>query len=242
MTRLLQSTLEASGLEWRALRNHVPCMAHIIQLAIGGFMSSFGFRGRTQSWEAHDRDQQFGENESVDFGQSQRLRMEGNARIDKLSAMKPGVAKIIEKVRISRYFESPETDLHIAENASCIDYANTWSSKRVPWLSKKQGPHPGTSNYGVEDPFELNPGVARVGLPITCIHMRVAIKPKIQWLPATLHNWRWMDHCEECHGCVQAMQILVPVDVEQAYIHTAWRYHSVQWYVRSNGWRDARCV
>jgi len=132
MTRLLQSTLEASGLEWRALRNHVPCMAHIIQLAIGGFMSSFGFRGRTQSWEAHDRDQQFGENESVDFGQSQRLRMEGNARIDKLSAMKPGVAKIIEKVRISRYFESPETDLHIAENASCIDYANTWSSKRVP--------------------------------------------------------------------------------------------------------------
>jgi len=45
--------------------------------------------------------------------------------------MKPGFAMILEKVRISRYFESADTHLHIAENACCIDYANTWSSKRV---------------------------------------------------------------------------------------------------------------
>jgi hypothetical protein len=45
--------------------------------------------------------------------------------------MKPGLAKIIEKVRISWYFESSETDLDIAENACCIDYAHTWSLKRV---------------------------------------------------------------------------------------------------------------
>jgi len=45
--------------------------------------------------------------------------------------MKPGLAKTIEKVCISRYFESAETDLHIAENACYIDYANTWLSKRV---------------------------------------------------------------------------------------------------------------
>jgi hypothetical protein len=45
--------------------------------------------------------------------------------------MRPGLATIIEKVHISRYFESPEADLHIAENACCINYANAWSPKRV---------------------------------------------------------------------------------------------------------------
>jgi len=45
--------------------------------------------------------------------------------------MRPGFAKIIEKVRISWYYESPEIDLHIAVSACCIDYADTWSLKRV---------------------------------------------------------------------------------------------------------------
>jgi hypothetical protein len=76
-------------------------MAHIIQLALGEFMSSLGVKGCTKSWEAHERDQQFGENENIDIGKSQRLRKEGNTRINKVSAMKPGLAKIIEKVRIS---------------------------------------------------------------------------------------------------------------------------------------------
>jgi hypothetical protein len=122
MTCELQSTLEGSGIEWPALRNHIPCITHIIQLALGAFMSSLGVKGRTKSWEAHERDQQFGANESIDIGKSKRLRKEGNARISKVSAMKPGLAKIVEKVRISRYFESPETDLRIAQNACCIDY------------------------------------------------------------------------------------------------------------------------
>jgi len=101
MTRELQSTLEASGIEWPALRNHIPCMAHIIQLALGAFMSSLGVKDRTKSWETHEHDQQFGENESIDIGKSQRLRKEGDARINKVSAMRPGLAKMIEKVRIS---------------------------------------------------------------------------------------------------------------------------------------------
>jgi len=50
--------------------------------------------------------------------------------------MKPGLVKIIEKVQISRNFESPETDHHITANACWIDYADTRSSKRVHWLSK----------------------------------------------------------------------------------------------------------
>jgi len=50
--------------------------------------------------------------------------------------MGPGIAKIIEKVRILTYYESSETDLLIAENASCIDYADTCTLKQVYSLSK----------------------------------------------------------------------------------------------------------
>jgi len=106
-------------------------MAHVIQLALGAFTSSLGVKDRTKSWEAHERDQQFGENESTDIGKTQRLRKEGNARINKVSAMRPGLAKIIEKLCISTYFECAETDLQIAEDACCIDYADTWSPKGV---------------------------------------------------------------------------------------------------------------
>jgi len=70
MTHELQSTVEASGIESPALGNPIPCMAHVIQLALGAFMSSLGVKGRTKSWEAHERDQQFAENESIDIGKS----------------------------------------------------------------------------------------------------------------------------------------------------------------------------
>jgi len=76
-------------------------MAHIIQLALGVFMSSLSVKGHTKSWKAHERDQQFGENESIDIGKSQRFRKEGMARIIKVLAMRPGLSKIIEKVSIS---------------------------------------------------------------------------------------------------------------------------------------------
>jgi hypothetical protein len=75
----LQSTLEASGIELPALRNHIPCMAHVTQLGLGAFMSSLSVKVHTQFWEAHERDQQIGENESLDIGKSQRLRQEENA-------------------------------------------------------------------------------------------------------------------------------------------------------------------
>jgi hypothetical protein len=101
MSRELLSTLEASGIEWPALSNQIPCMVHVIELALGAFISSLGVVGRTKSWEAHEHDQQFGDNESIDIGKSHRLRKEGNARINKVSAMRPGLATIIEEVRIS---------------------------------------------------------------------------------------------------------------------------------------------
>ena len=155
-------------------------MAHVIQLALGAFKSSLGVKGRTRSWEAHECDQQFGKNESIDNGKSQRHREEGNTRINMVSAMGAGLAKIIGKVRTSRYFGSAETDLPTAENACCIDYANTWSTKRVCRPSKSQCQHCGTTNYECEDTLELVAGVTRGGLLITGSHMSVASKSKIQ--------------------------------------------------------------
>jgi len=76
-------------------------MGHVLQLVLDAFMSSLGVKGRTKSCEAHVRDQQFGENASIDIGRSRRHRKEGNARINNLSGMKPGLVKIIEKVHIS---------------------------------------------------------------------------------------------------------------------------------------------
>jgi len=62
MTHELQSTLEASGIEWPLLRNHVPCMAHGIPRALGAVMRSLGVKGSTESWDVYEFDQQFGEN------------------------------------------------------------------------------------------------------------------------------------------------------------------------------------
>jgi len=96
MTRELQSTLEASRIEWPALRYHIPCMADVIERVVGAFMSSLGVKGCNKPWKAHECDQQFGQNESINIGKSQRLQNGGNARINKVSAMRPGLAKIIE--------------------------------------------------------------------------------------------------------------------------------------------------
>jgi hypothetical protein len=101
MTPALQSSLEASGIECPALRNHISCMAYVIQLALGAFIISLGVLLHTKSWEAPECHQQFGENESIDIRKSQSLRKEVNARISKVLAMRPGLAKIIEKVCIS---------------------------------------------------------------------------------------------------------------------------------------------
>jgi hypothetical protein len=107
-------------------------MVHVIQLALGAFMSILHVKGHTKTWAAYQRDQHFEENESTDIGKMQRHRKEGNVRINQVSAMRLGLAKMIEKVRISTTFESAETDLHLAGIACCIDYADTWMSKQVP--------------------------------------------------------------------------------------------------------------
>jgi hypothetical protein len=93
MTWELQSTLHAPGIVWPAMRNHMPCMAHIIQLLLGARMCSFVVKGHNKSSEADQRDQQFEDNESTDIGKNNRHREERNTRINKVLAMQPDLAK-----------------------------------------------------------------------------------------------------------------------------------------------------
>jgi len=239
MTRERQSTLEASLIMWPALRNHIPCMAHGIRQALCAFMSSLGVYGRTRSREAHKHNQRFGDNVTLDNEKSPRLRKEGNARINKMSATNPGLARIIEKVCTSRCCESPETDLLKAENGCCIDCVNTWTLKRVHWQSNSLCQNRSTPDFGSEDMLEHDSGVTQPGILITGIQARVASKSKIQCMLATLRNSGRMDHCEVCNGCVEAIPILDPVDVEEAYSHIASLDHSIKRHVRSHGQRNA---
>ena len=176
MSRELQSTLHTFGIELPALRNHIPYMAHIILLALGAFMRRLSIKGHTKYWEARERDGHCGENECINIRKSQRLQKEGNGRINKVSAMRSGFAKIIEKVHISRYFECPETDLHIAEKACCIDYADTCSSNGVldfPNAKVRITPLP---IMHCEGTLEVDTGVALASLPITRLHPPLAPK------------------------------------------------------------------
>jgi len=75
-------------------------MVHVIQLALGASRMNLGVKGRIQPWEPHERDQQFGEDESTAIGKSQRLRKEGNASIQLVLTMRADLAKKIDKVRI----------------------------------------------------------------------------------------------------------------------------------------------
>jgi hypothetical protein len=54
-------------------------MAHVIQLGLGAFTSNLRVKGHTKSWEAHERDEQFGENKGAPTTNIQKLRKIGNA-------------------------------------------------------------------------------------------------------------------------------------------------------------------
>jgi len=239
MTRELQSTHVASGIECPGRRNHTPCLTHVIQLALGEFMSRLSSKGPTKSWEAHQRNQQFGENECKAIGKSRRRWQEGNARINQVSAMRPRFGKILKKVLISIHFERPETDLHIAGNAWCIYYTDSWLSKWVLWLLKSQRTNPNTTYHGCDNTVKSNTGGAWASLPITRIHPQVAQQSKIQWLLASLHNTRWMDHCQVRHAHFKAIVRVDPVDAKKAYGYSASHYGCLQWHVRQYGWRYA---
>jgi hypothetical protein len=69
----LHTTLVASGIDWCTFRNHIPCIAHVIPLALSAFLSCLGVKCCAKVWKAHERDQQFWVNECTDIEKSQRL-------------------------------------------------------------------------------------------------------------------------------------------------------------------------
>jgi len=192
-------------------------MAHIIQLGLGVLMNNLGVIDCTKFWEADERDKQIGENNSIDIGKSQKLWMEGNARINEVLAMRPDLAKIIEKKRMSGSSAYPQTNFHIAVTTSCLDYADTWSSKLVHWLSNSHSPNPSTVQYTCEERVEFDDGFTWVSLPITRIHIQLAQACNIGWIPTTLHNTREMDHRVVRTGSIMAIPVLDSVAVAKAY-------------------------
>lgn len=60
-------------------------------------MSIRGVKGHTKSWAIHEPNQQWRGNESIAIAKSQRIQKEDNARINQVSAMRPGLASITEK-------------------------------------------------------------------------------------------------------------------------------------------------
>src|SRR5207302_7667732 len=41
LTQALNNALGSLSIEWSPIENHIPCIAHIVQLILGAFMSSF---------------------------------------------------------------------------------------------------------------------------------------------------------------------------------------------------------
>jgi hypothetical protein len=148
-----------------------------------------------------------------------------------VSTMQPGVAKIIEKVPIWRHCEWTETDIDIAENVGGINYTDTWSSKRVNWLSKSQSPDCRTTYYGCEDRLEHNTGVAQALRLITSIDSRAPWQPRIHRLPAIHHNPGWVDYSQVDDGSFTAIPVLDPVNVVMAYRYSASRRNCLQWHL-----------
>jgi len=156
--------------------------------------------------------------------------------------MRPGLGKIIEKVRIWRNFEHPEDDRHTVAYPCWIDYADPGLSKRVPWLLKIQCADCCTTNDGCNYTAGLDTAFPWASLRTIWIHMWVAYESKIQLLLATPHNAAIMDQCLVGHWSFKASPILHPVDVEKAYGYSSTCYHLLHWHVSAYGWCCPRFI
>jgi hypothetical protein len=148
---------------------------------------------------------------------SQILLKESNGRIYEVSAMRSGLAKIIENTSISRKFETTKTNVQMAENACCIDYSATRSSIRVHWLSTIQIVHCRLTYYKCEKTLEFATGVVWASEKIRDIYMWVVLESIIQWLLATVHNTESLVHFQIYNARLKAILIQDVVDVEEAY-------------------------
>jgi hypothetical protein len=101
-------------------------------------MRGVSANSQSKAWEESECDQQFGANERIHIGISQRLRKVGDAGIIKVLAMRPGFGKINDNLYMSRNVQILETNFSIPAIACCIDYTDTRSSKQIHSLSTIQ--------------------------------------------------------------------------------------------------------
>ena len=80
MVKELYRSMKAMEVDWSAVQNHIPCMAHIIQLALVAFMKSLGIQGRNRSWEDGVRDTL-----TEEYGGKKKM---GGCRIAKIEILK----------------------------------------------------------------------------------------------------------------------------------------------------------
>ena len=81
----LQNALEIVGVTWPAANNHMPCIAHVIQLSLGAFMKELKITGRESYYQEEERDQL-------------KKDKKGRSRIERFNDMPRGFKKIVEKV------------------------------------------------------------------------------------------------------------------------------------------------
>jgi len=155
------------------MRNHIPFVSEIIQFALGAFMDILSVNGCTRRWKAHGCNQHFDENYNTHIGKSQSLRKEGIAIINKVLAMRSGFTKIIVNLHVSSGFEWPHSNLHIAENACCMDYINTWSSKLFHCPLHRHSTNHSTTSYRCENMVICDIRVVWTNLPIISINPQV---------------------------------------------------------------------
>jgi len=211
-------------------------MASIIRLALGAFISRHRGKCLTKCLEAHEHNQQFGENACIDIGKSQRLRKEGNARINKVLTIRWDLAKLIEKLHIAKSYGYAVTGLHIEENDYWIDYTYTNLSERDHWLSTSQSMSWSAINYECESPVHFDTGVAWVYSPLISIHSQGAQESNTLSIPVT-HHYGWLiDHCQVPCWSFQFALRLDPVEVEKAYGDSPSTVSQVQGHVWSSGW------
>ena len=85
----LQAALNLIGVKWSAWNNHMPCMAHVIQLSLGAFMKELKIGGREKFYV----EQVFRQEDSEGGKKS---------KIEKFLDLPKGFGKIVEKVRTMR--------------------------------------------------------------------------------------------------------------------------------------------
>lgn len=102
MAKMLQGVLQELGNDWEAAQNHVPCMAHVIQLSLNAFMNKLQVSQREKYFADTERNQH--QMEDADIGTQEGRRK--YSKLEKFAKMPWGFNKIIEKVGYSKSWMS----------------------------------------------------------------------------------------------------------------------------------------